>query len=106
MRARVRSYVDNHIRDPQLSVESIAAAMRCSTRHLQNIFAHLEPLARYIWRIRLERCAAALRETCYLDRSVTEIAFSYGFSNASHFSRAFKARFGMSPREFRLKSAH
>jgi len=106
IRARVRAYVDHHINDPHLSVESIAQTMRCSTRHLQTIFAQSEPLGRYIWRVRLERCATALRDVSHDRRSITEIAFSYGFSNASHFSRSFKTRFGMSPKDYRTQGWH
>ncbi|MBC2777029.1 helix-turn-helix domain-containing protein [Parasphingopyxis marina] len=106
IRVRVRGYVDRHIHDPNLSVESVAAAMRCSSRHLQAIFADQEPLGRYIWRTRLERCAAVLREPGCAALSITEIAFSMGFSNASHFSRAFKARFGASPKSYRGCALH
>jgi len=106
IRARVQRFVDHHIHDPGLTVERIASAMRCSSRHLQALFAQTEPLGRYIWRTRLERCAAALREPAYATRSITEIAFAFGFSNASHFSRAFKQRFGCSPKAYRAAGHH
>lgn len=103
VRARVTGYVDLHIHDPDLTVESIAGSMRCSSRHLQTIFGDSEPLGRYIWRTRLERCAAALGDPSKAALSITQIAFSLGFSNASHFSRAFKERFGLSPRDYRAR---
>jgi AraC-like DNA-binding protein len=106
VRARVTGYVDLHIHDPELSVEGIAGSMRCSSRHLQAIFGDSEPLGRYIWRTRLERCAAALGDPAKAALSITQIAFSLGFSNASHFSRAFKARYGFSPRDYRSRSCH
>ena len=34
-------------------------------------------------------------------RSVSDIAFSWGFNDAAHFSRAFKERFRVTPKEFR-----
>ena len=34
-------------------------------------------------------------------RSISEIAVAWGFNDAAHFSRAFRARFGRSPRELR-----
>lgn len=46
------------------------------------------------------------REPCHAGRSITEIAFSYGFSNASHFSRAFKLQFGMRPKAYRNQAGH
>jgi AraC-like DNA-binding protein len=36
-----------------------------------------------------------------MDRTITEIALKWGFSDAAHFSRSFKASFGISPNAFR-----
>jgi len=47
---------------------------------------------------RLDFAAALLRSS---QRNVTEIAFDSGFEDVSHFSRAFKARFGVPPMDFR-----
>jgi AraC-like DNA-binding protein len=75
--------------------------MGVSPRYLQMVFAGMAttPLA-YIRRKRLERAAKALREsrgTC----NITELSFSLGFNDLSHFSRAFKAFYGVGPREYR-----
>jgi AraC-like DNA-binding protein len=35
------------------------------------------------------------------DKSITQIAFSWGFNNAAHFSRCFKTRFGATPSDYR-----
>ena len=43
-------------------------------------------------------CDPALRH-----RTIGDLAFSWGFVDASHFSRAFKARFGVGPTDYRLK---
>lgn len=106
VRARVIDHVDANIRDPELSVESVACAMRCSSRYLQSIFEGAEPLSRYIWRTRLERCRIALEDAGNAGLSITDIAFSLGFSNASHFSRVFKDRFGSSPKDHRARLRH
>jgi len=103
-RARILSHIDLHIHDPELSVESIAHTMRCSSRYLQKVFEGSEPLSRYIWRTRLERCRTALEDPQNADVSITAIAFSLGFSNASHFSRTFRAQFGVSASHFRSAS--
>jgi AraC family transcriptional regulator len=56
------------------------------------------PPHQYAMKLRLERaCAALLTEQA----RVLDIAQEYGFANASHFSRAFSARYGMSPTVFR-----
>jgi AraC-like DNA-binding protein len=100
-RSRIISYVDLNLRNPELSVRSVAKALHCSSRYLQKVFGGDEGLSRYIWRTRLERCREALGDPGKSDLSITRIAFSFGFSNASHFSRAFRERFGVSPRDFR-----
>jgi len=103
-RTRIMTYVDMRLHDPNLSVESIAKAHNCSSRYLQKMFGDAESLSRYLWRVRLERCAAALGDHGNSDRSITEIAFSMGFSNTSHFSRAFRQRYATSPRNFRARA--
>ncbi|MBL8942370.1 MAG: helix-turn-helix domain-containing protein [Myxococcales bacterium] len=50
---------------------------------------------------RLDRCRAQLLDPAHAHRSISEIAFALGFTSAAHFSRAFRARFGRSPRTLR-----
>jgi len=45
--------------------------------------------------------AEDLRIPALLGRSITEIAFSWDFSDLSHFNRAFRAKFGAGPTAFR-----
>jgi len=63
-----------------------------------------EPFSEYLLRRRLEQCARLLRDAAWDGRTVTEIAFYSGFSDASHFGRVFKARFGLAPRDYRRSS--
>lgn len=100
-RSRVTSYVDLHLHDPELSVERVARALHCSSRYVQKMFGDAEGLGRYIWRTRLDRCRAAMCDPANARLSITEIAFSFGFSNASHFSRAFRGRYAATPSEYR-----
>jgi len=57
--------------------------------------------ARYILERRLEACAADLGSPQHRARTITEIAVRHGFGSSSHFSRAFRARFGMTPQQWR-----
>jgi AraC-like DNA-binding protein len=59
-------------------------------------------LARYIWRRRLERAAIDLRDPARESLGISAIAMAHGFNDLSHFSRAFRQRFEMSPRAYRL----
>jgi AraC-like DNA-binding protein len=64
-----------------------------------------ETLARYILRRRLEECARALAAPLQR-RSVTEIAFLYGFKSATHFGRAFRDRYGVTPGKYAGRTFH
>ena len=98
-----RLYINRHLRDPNFSIESIADIMHCSKRHLHKTFnEESETISHFLWNTRLERCRADLGNPQLRGQSITAIAFSWGFNNAAHFSRCFKARFGLSPSEHRL----
>lgn len=99
---RVHAYVNEHLRDPDLSVAAIARALDMSADHLSRIFKHEPmPLSRLIWQSRLAACTKDLHDPKLRHRSISEIAFAWGFNDAAHFSRAFKERHGMSPRQWR-----
>ena len=102
LRDRIRGYVALHLRNPALTVDQIARALNCSRRHLYNAFADEDQtLATYIQRLRLEACVRDLQQGSNPGRAITDIALSWGFNNASHFSRVFREYTGKSPSEYR-----
>jgi len=58
-------------------------------------------VSEYIKRERLRGCLLDLRDASLERQSITEIAFSWGFNSAAHFSSSFKKEFGLCPRDFR-----
>jgi AraC-like DNA-binding protein len=103
--ARVREHVQRHLRDPELSVASVARAVQLSPDHLSRLFrSEALPLSRLIWVQRLDACRRDLADVRLADRSVSELAFSWGFNDAAHFSRSFREQFGQSPREWRVRA--
>ncbi|MFT4234601.1 MAG: helix-turn-helix domain-containing protein [Microbacterium sp.] len=102
--ARVKRCIDAQLGDPALSVGTLAERLGVSVSHIHRVFKS-EPLtpSQYIWDRRLEACSRDLLEPALAGRAVAEIAYSRGFSDAAHFSRAFRERFGCTPREWRLK---
>lgn len=97
---RCKSFIDAELDCPDLSVERIASRMGCSPRYVFRAFETEDTTpTHYIWDARLIRARQNLAAGA--GRSVTEIAFSLGFSSSAHFSRAFRARFGSSPRDYR-----
>jgi AraC-like DNA-binding protein len=76
----------------------IAAAQHVAPRTLNRLFARegTTPI-RWLWQQRLAGAYQALAERRF--KHVTDVALSFGFSDVSHFSRAFKAAFGRSPHQ-------
>lgn len=102
MRARIQAYIQRNLTDPDLTIERIAERMQCTKRYLHKVFSDEdETLNQYIWSQRLELCRARLSQPELAGSSITEVAFDCGFSNAAHFSRSFRARFGECPRVYR-----
>ncbi|MGA1495853.1 MAG: helix-turn-helix domain-containing protein [Rhodothermales bacterium] len=98
---RVRNYIDEHLTDPDLSPGHIAAANRISVRYLHWLFETLgTSVSQYVIRERLERCHRDLGNPLMAGRKVSDIAFSWGFNDVTHFSRRFRQEYGMSPRSF------
>ncbi len=102
LRERVKLYISGHLNDPDLSIDSLAAHARCSKRYLHMVFrSEKRSISDYILQLRLDRCRADLLDPKLAHRSVTEIAYSWGFNSSNHFSRCFKREYGISPRELR-----
>ena len=105
-RIRIINFIETHLHDPDLTPTHIAEACKMTPRYLHHLFSEQdETVARYILRRRLEACSRALVSTAQRGRTVTSIAFDYGFNSPTHFGRVFRAKFGMTPREYRLSSA-
>lgn len=94
--ARVRNYISRNLKNPELSLESIAKAHHVSVRTVTRAFArHQKTPAAVIWQERLVACRNALGQGGA--RSVSEIALDHGFSDLTHFSHAFRKAFGVTP---------
>jgi len=101
---RVKRYVNTHLHDPDLDAAMIASASGLSARYINKLFAaEGTSLIRYVLLKRLDRCAHSLSGTggARTVDSIADIALRWGFNDMSHFSRAFKKRFGVTPREWR-----
>jgi AraC-like DNA-binding protein len=100
---RARRHIDVFSADPTLTVASVARSMQVSVRTLQKAFEEDgDSPGRRIARCRLDRAAGLLRDiegTRHL--SIEAIGRQSGFGSATSFSRAFRERFGISPREYR-----
>ncbi len=99
---RATSFIEAHLAEATLDPAQIAAALRISTGHLHAVMrANGTSTTKLIHSMRLDRCRDALADPKVRHRTITCIALDWGFIDAAHFSRCFKARFGMTPREVR-----
>ena len=99
----VLSLIDDHIQAEHLRPEWIAAESGMSVRSLYRMFADKGlVVAQYIKNRRLDLCAQMLQGTSD-EEKLAGIGYSWGFTDHSHFSTAFKQRFGISPGEYRKR---
>ncbi|SAK79477.1 AraC family transcriptional regulator [Caballeronia fortuita] len=100
---RIKAFIRENATDSDLSVRGVAQALNMSVSAMYRAFeGQGVSVAEMIWQERLDIARAALRSRLFAARSIKEVAFESGFSDAAHFSRAFRHRFGVSPREYRL----
>lgn len=106
---RVRSaqaFIETNLSDCDLAAEQVAQAQGISRRRLDQIMRSAlgVSVTAQIWNRRLEQAATDLVDPQRMSLTVFQIAFGVGFEDAAHFSRAFKARFGYTPRDWRALS--
>jgi AraC family transcriptional regulator, positive regulator of tynA and feaB len=99
---RANAHIAAHFGDPELDPPQVAAAAGVSLRHLQELFRQEgRNVAASIWLRRLETAARRLTDPACLHMQVGEVAYRCGFADHAHFSRRFRDRYGMSPRDYR-----
>jgi AraC-like DNA-binding protein len=97
-----RGHIDACLGDPRLRPADLAAQFGVSERYVRAVLgASGESFSAYLLRRRLERCAALLADPAWHARTITDIAFQAGFGELTYFGRAFRARYGTAPREYR-----
>ncbi len=98
---RVKTFVEAHLGEPDLDSEAVARGAGLSARYVRRLFeAEDTTPMRFILAARLERCRREIERRALTGLSITDIAFRSGFNDLSHFSRRFRERFGVSPREW------
>lgn len=99
---RALAYVEEH-GCLDVSVQAMAAAAGCSTRHLSRLFSRTYHLTAHAWlvRFRLQHACALLQRT---DLPIGDIAEAVGYLDPLHFAKVFRRVIGCSPRAYRLRA--
>jgi AraC-like DNA-binding protein len=101
---QLRVAIENRLGDPTLDPSSAAAAAGISVRYANVLLSEQgTSLQRFIVSRRLDHCRRALEDPMQAQRTITDIAFAWGFSDQSHFNRRFKAEYGCAPRDYRQR---
>jgi AraC family transcriptional regulator, positive regulator of tynA and feaB len=96
MYIRAQFFIRERLRDPDLSIDQISTALNCTKRYLHMLFSDRgTTISDYIRNARLQHCRQELETQA--GKTVTDVAFSWGFSSSSHFSRVFRQYFGVVP---------
>lgn len=99
--ARTVALMEANLEEP-LTTDQIAERVGVSRRQLERLFKrYLEAVpSQYYLELRLQRARQLLRST---RQSIVQIGLACGFASGPHFSSAYRNRFGVTPREDRLR---
>lgn len=102
---QIKNYIDEHLGSPDLSPGEVAKCTKLSPRYLRTLFHHMETTcSEYIMDKRLALAAEYLKSPVNHTQKVINVAFECGFKSPSHFNRAFKAKYGMTPKDYKFKA--
>lgn len=102
---QLRRHIETRLTDPSLGVASLARAFGMTERNLHKLFEETgTTVSAHIRARRLAMCRRDLESATLAQRQIGEIAGHWGFANASHFGKAFRAAYGLSPTQLRAQA--
>jgi AraC-like DNA-binding protein len=102
----VHSWIDAHLADPDLDPDTIARANHISVRYLHKLFQEQgTSVGSWVRKRRLANCRRDLADPALAQRGVHAIARRWGFDDAAHFSKIFKASYGQPPGAYRQQAS-
>jgi AraC-like DNA-binding protein len=101
---RICQAIETQLGDGDLTLQQVACQQHVSARYIQKLFQQANlSFSQYLRQRRLEHCRADLTSRVHRNLSISEICFRWGFNDAAHFSRSFRADYGIAPRAYRQK---
>jgi AraC-like DNA-binding protein len=102
---QVQRHIEAHLTDPSLGAATLASTFRMTERNLHKLFEDTgTTVGTHIRARRLAMCRRDLEGRTLAARQISEISSHWGFKDPGHFSKAFRAAYGVSPREFRARA--
>jgi AraC-like DNA-binding protein len=101
----LKAVVDAHLTNPNVTCDELATAAGISVRYANQLLdAEQTSLQRLLFSRRIAKCQDALADPAQTHRQISDIAYSWGFGDVSHFGRLFKSITGLTPRGYRLQA--
>ena len=101
----IRNHIDDQLYDPGFKASAIGAALGFEPREVRRLFAASDESPRdYLLRRRLHEAARRLRDPRWHGHTIAEVAHGCGFASNAVFTRAFRARYDLSPTEYRARA--
>jgi AraC-like DNA-binding protein len=97
----IKDQIEANLGNRDLSPDTLAAMMGLSRSRLYRLFEPIGGVSKYIRQRRLRRSLQDLFDQSHRSMRIGEIAWRWGFRSESDYSRAFKRRFGLNPRDAR-----
>jgi AraC family transcriptional activator of tynA and feaB len=98
-----RDVIEARLKDSSLGAQAVADAVGVSVRYANAVLADQDTsIKRLIQARRLARCRYALEDPNQAHRTVSEIAYGWGFFDMTHFGRRFKKAYGILPSEYQI----
>lgn len=98
--AMVKEDIGRNLSDPELDIAAVARRQGVTPRYVQQLFERQGTnFSRFLREARLDRARAILHE--HDGRTISAVAFDCGFGDLSHFNKAFRQRFGLTPSDVR-----
>ena len=96
------AFCRQNLHDAELSPQRVADSLGISVRTLHSRFEMIgQTFSRWLLDNRLEACRTALRDENQQPFKISDVAYRWGFNDLSYFNKTFRARFDMTPREWR-----
>ena len=96
------AYCRQHLHDADLTPQRAADHLGISVRTLHSRFRQTgQTFSRWLLDNRLEGCSVALRDPNQRALNISDVAYRWGFNDLSHFNKAFRSRFDLTPGEWR-----